>query len=56
MTNAEYIHSMSDEELEHWIDSWCGFDCEICSVSMSNCPYDSCYEPSLEWLKSTKED
>ena len=55
MTNADWIRSMSDEELAHWIDKG-GFDCNMCSIPARECRNNTCYKACLEWLKKPMED
>ena len=55
MTNADWIRSMSDEELAHWIDTG-GFDCSMCFISATECRSNTCYKACLEWLKKPMED
>lgn len=59
-TNADYIRSMSYEELANLINdpSTYGFNCGMCPLNppYGECIEGNCYKQILEWLKKERDE
>ena len=55
MTNAEYIRSMSDEELAEFLSNPCTCTVDPTENGYRDCGNELCIKHLLKWLKQPKE-